>query len=43
MLDILGGFELTDGRLLGILTDNASPDSSMTRELQSTLEESGIE
>jgi hypothetical protein len=36
-------FELTDGRLLGIMTDNASSNYSMTRELQSTLEASGIE
>jgi len=35
--------ELTDGRLLGITTDNASSNYSMTRELQSTLEASGIE
>ena len=40
MLDHL---ELTDGRLLGITTDNASSNYSMTRELQSTLEASGIE
>jgi hypothetical protein len=35
--------ELTDGRLLGITTDNASSNYSMTRELQSPLEASGIE
>jgi hypothetical protein len=34
--------ELIDGRLLGITTDNASSNYSMTRELQSTLEASGI-
>jgi len=39
---MLGRFELTDGRLLGITTDNASSNYSMTRELQSTLEASGI-
>ena len=36
-------FELTVGRLLGITTDNASSNYSMTRELHSTLEASGIE
>jgi len=41
--DVLDHFELTDGRLLGITTDNASSNYSMTRELQSTLEASGIE
>jgi len=40
---VLDHFELTDGRLLGISTDNASSNYSMTRELQSTLEASGIE
>jgi len=40
---VLDRFELTDGRLLGITTDNASSNYSMTRELQSTLEASGIE
>jgi len=40
---VLGSFELTDGRLLGITTDNALSNYSMTRELQSTLEASGIE
>jgi len=35
-------FELTDSRLLGITTDNASSNYSMTRELQSTYEASGI-
>jgi hypothetical protein len=41
--DVLDHFELTDGRLLGITTDTASSNYSMTRELQSTLEASGIE
>jgi len=36
-------FELTDGCLHGITTDNASSNYSMTRELQSTPEASGIE
>jgi len=40
--DVLDRFELTDGHLLGIMTDNASSNYSMTRELQSTLEASGI-
>jgi len=40
---VLDRFELTDGRLLGITTDNASSNYSMTRELQSTLEASEIE
>jgi hypothetical protein len=41
--DGLDRFELTDGRLLGITTDHASSNYSMTRKLQSTLEASGIE
>jgi len=40
---VLDRFELTDGHLLGITTDNASSNYSITRELQSTLESSGIE
>jgi hypothetical protein len=40
---VLDRFELTNGRLLGIITDNALSNYSMTRELQSTLEASGIE
>jgi hypothetical protein len=40
---VLDRFELTDGRLLGITTNNASSNYSMTRKLQSTLEASGIE
>ena len=43
MKDVLDSFKLTNGRLLGIMTDNASSNYSMTRELQSTLEASGIE
>jgi hypothetical protein len=41
--DVLDRSELTDGRLLGITTDNASSNDLMTCELQSTLEASGIE
>ena len=41
--DVLDRFELTDGCLLGITTDNASSNPSMTRELQSTVEGSRIE
>jgi hypothetical protein len=40
---VLDRFELTDGRLFGITTDIASSNYSMTRELQLTLESSGIE
>jgi hypothetical protein len=40
---VLDCFELTDGRLLGFTTDNEYSNYSMTRELQSTLETSGIE
>jgi len=40
---VLDHFELTDGGLLGITTDNDSSNYSMTRELQSTFEASGIE
>jgi hypothetical protein len=40
--DLLDRVELTDGRLLDITTDNASSDYSMTPELQSTLQASGI-
>ena len=43
MKDVLDHFELTDGTFLGIRTDNASSNCSMTRKLQSTLEPSGIE
>jgi hypothetical protein len=41
--NVLDRFELTDGRLLGNTMDNASSNNSMRRELQSTLEASGIE
>ena len=41
--DVLDSFELTDGCLLGIPTDNASSNYSMTHGLQSTLEASRIE
>jgi hypothetical protein len=41
--DVLDRFELTDGRLLGITTDIACSNYSMTREVQSTLESLGIE
>jgi len=40
---MLDRFELSDSRLLGIMTDNASSNYSMTPELQSTLEASRIE
>jgi len=40
---VLDRFELTDSRLLRITTVNASSNYSVTRELQSTLEASGIE
>ena len=41
--EVLDGFERTNGRVLGITTDNASSNYSITRELQSTLEGSGID
>jgi hypothetical protein len=41
--DVIDCFELTDGRLLGIATNDASSNNSMSRKLQSTLEASGIE
>jgi hypothetical protein len=40
---MLDRFDLTDGRWLGIKTDNASSNYSVTCELQSPLEASGIE
>ena len=43
MKEVLDRFELTDGGLLGITTDNASSNYSMTRKLQFTLQASGIE
>jgi hypothetical protein len=36
-------FELTDGLVLGIMTDNASSNYSMTPKLPSTHEAAGIE
>jgi len=41
--EVLDCFELTDGRMIAITTDNASSNYSMTRELQSSLQASGIE
>jgi hypothetical protein len=41
--EFLDRFELTDGCFLGISTDNAFSNYSMTGELQTTLEASGIE
>ena len=41
--ELLDRFELTNGRLLGITTDNASSNYSITWELQFTLQPSGIE
>jgi len=41
--DVLDRFELTEGRLLGIATDNSSSNYTMTCELQTTREASGIE
>jgi len=41
--NVVDCFELTDGHLVGITIDNASSNYSMTRELQSTLQASGIE
>jgi hypothetical protein len=38
--EVLDRFELTDGHLLGITTDNASSNYSMTRELQTSLDAS---
>jgi hypothetical protein len=40
---VLDCYELTNGHLLDIKTDNASSNYSMTRDLQSTLEASGME
>jgi hypothetical protein len=36
--DVLDRFDLSDGHLLDITTDNASLNYSMTRQLQSALE-----
>jgi len=41
--EVLDRFELTDGCLLRITTDNACSNYSMTRELLSTFEASGIQ
>jgi hypothetical protein len=41
--DVLDRFELIDGRLFGITTDNASSHYSMTYKQKTTLEASGIE
>ena len=41
--DVLDRFELSDGHLLGITTDNASSNCSMTHKLQTTLEAFEIE
>jgi len=41
--EVLDRFKLTDGRLFGITTNNASSNYSMTRELRTTLEAAGIE
>jgi len=41
--DMLDCFELTNGHLLGVTTDNASSNYLMSFERQSTLEGSGIE
>jgi len=40
--EVLHRLELTDGRLLAITTDNASSNYPTTRELQNTIEASGI-
>jgi hypothetical protein len=41
--EVLDRFELTDSSLLGITTNNASSNYSMTHELQTTLEATVIE
>jgi hypothetical protein len=41
--EVLDCFELTDGHVLRIMTNNAASNYSTTRHLQSTLEEPGIE
>jgi len=41
--EVLDRFEQTDGRLVGITTDNASSNYLMTGELQTPFETSGIE
>jgi hypothetical protein len=42
LLEVFDCFELSDGRLIGITTDNVSSNYSMTCELQTTLEGSPI-
>jgi len=42
-MEVRDRFELTDGSLLEITSDNACSNYLMTRELQSTLEASGDE
>jgi hypothetical protein len=41
--EVLEHFELTNGRLLEITTNNVSSNYSLTQALQLTLEASGIE
>lgn len=41
--EVLDRFGLNDGRLLGITTDNASSNYSMTQQLQLSFEEAGME
>ena len=41
--DVLDCVELTVSQMIGIMTNTTFPHYSMTRELQSTLEVSGIE
>jgi hypothetical protein len=43
LTDVLDHFELTNGRLLGITTDNTSTNYLMIRKLQSTVEAYRIE
>jgi len=42
LIKVLDRIELTDGHFLGIATDRGALNYSMTRELQSTLNASGI-
>jgi hypothetical protein len=41
--DVVDDYELSDSRLLGITTDNASSNYSMICDLHSTVEASAIE
>jgi hypothetical protein len=41
--DVLDSFVLTTSHSLGIMSDNPSSDYSMTCELQTTIDSSGIE